>query len=103
MNFVKRLLKKINNCVRNRKTNAQPLGESVNIEEHFRNITNNKIVTIKKVWSYVRPLLVNKDSLNICEIVTATKKIVQVLNDHYVNLVEISSGEKSTSIVKQSC
>ena len=35
------------------------------------------------------------------KIITDTKEIVQVLNDHYVNIVERSCGEKPASIAKQ--
>ena len=52
----------------------------------------------------------NKGSLNTCEImlrkekkiVTDTREIVQVLNDHYINIVERSCGGKTTSVAKQS-
>ena len=33
---------------------------------------------------------------------TDTKEIVQVLNDHYINIVERSRGKKPTSVAKQS-
>ena len=36
------------------------------------------------------------------KIVTDNKEIVQVLNDHYINIVEKSCGEKPTSAAKQS-
>ena len=36
------------------------------------------------------------------KIITDTKEIVQVLNDHYINIVERSCGEKPTSVAKQS-
>ena len=73
------------------------------IKEYFRNISNNNIVTSKK-------FLVNKGSLNNCEnvprnkkkIITDIKEIVLVLNDHYINIVERSFGEKPTSVAKQS-
>ena len=35
------------------------------------------------------------------KIITDTKEIVQVLNDHYVIIVERSCGEKPASIAKQ--
>ena len=35
-------------------------------------------------------------------IITDTKKIVQVINDHYINIVEKSCGEKLISVAKQS-
>ena len=33
---------------------------------------------------------------------TDTREIVQVLNDHYINIVERSCGKKSTSVAKYS-
>ena len=36
------------------------------------------------------------------KIITDTKEIVQVLNDHYLNIVERSCGEKPTRVAKQS-
>ena len=36
------------------------------------------------------------------KIITDTKEIVQVLNDHYINIVEKSCGEKPISVAKQS-
>ena len=36
------------------------------------------------------------------KIITDTKEIVQVLNDHYINIVEKSCGEKPTNVAKQS-
>ena len=36
------------------------------------------------------------------KIITNTKETVQVLNDHYNNIVERSCGEKPTSVAKQS-
>ena len=33
-------------------------------------------------------------------IITDTKEIVQVLNDHYLNIVERSCGDKPTSVAK---
>ena len=81
-----------------------------NVKEYFHNISKNNIVTNENFWNFWRPFLVNKGSLNSCEImlrkekkiITDTKEIVQVLNDHYSNIVERSCGEKPTSIAKQS-
>ena len=36
------------------------------------------------------------------KIITDTKEIVKVLNDHYINIVERSCGERPTSVAKQS-
>ena len=80
------------------------------IKEYFYNISNNNIVTNNNFWNFIRPFLVSKGSLNDSEImlkkekkiITDTKEIVQVLNDHYINIVERSCGEKPTSVAKQS-
>ena len=58
--------------------------------------------------NFTRPFLISKGSLNSCkimlrkgqEIITDTKVIVQVLNDHYINIVERSCREKRTSHAK---
>ena len=36
------------------------------------------------------------------KIITETKETVQVLNDHYINIVERSCGENVTGVTKQS-
>ena len=38
------------------------------IKEYFHNMTDNNIVTNKKNWNVLRPFIVNKGSLNRCEI-----------------------------------
>ena len=81
-------------CIKSKEANMLPLGGSV--KEYF--------------WNFWRPFLLNKGSLNNCEImlrkekkiITDTKEIVQVLNHHYINIVERSCGEKPTSVAKQS-
>ena len=78
------------------------------IKQYFHKISNNNIDTNKNFWNFIRPFLVNKGLLNSSEImlrkekriITDTKEIVQVLNDHYLNIVERSCGEKPTSVAK---
>ena len=36
------------------------------------------------------------------KIIIDTKEIVQVLNDHYINIIQRPGGEKPTSVAKQS-
>ena len=80
------------------------------IKEYFHNISNNNIVTKNFFLNFIRPFLVSKGLLNSSEfmlrkekkIITYTKEIVQVLNDHYINIVERSYGEKPTIVGKQS-
>ena len=72
------------------------------IKEYFQNISNNNIVTNKSFWSFVRRFLVKKGLLISSKVmlrkekktIIDTKEIVQVLNDHYINIVERSFGEK---------
>ena len=90
-------------CIKSKEANMLPLGGSV--KEYFHRIAPNE-----NFWNFWRPFLVNKGSLNSCEImlrkekkiITDTKEIVQVLNHHYINIVERSCGEKPTSVAKQS-
>ena len=71
------------------------------IKEYFHNISNKNTVTNKNFWNFIRPFLVNKGLLNSSEImlrkekkiITDTKEIVQLLNDHYINIVERSCGK----------
>ena len=80
------------------------------MKEYFHNISNNDIVTKNFFLNFIRPFLVSKGLLNSSEfmlrkekkIITYTKEIVQVLNDHYINIVERSYGEKPTIVGKQS-
>ena len=60
--------------------------------------------------NFIRPFLINKESLNHCEImlrkenkiITDTKEIVQVLSYHYINIGERYCWGKPTSVAKQS-
>ena len=78
------------------------------MKQYFHKISNNNIDTNKNFWNFIRPFLVNKGLLNSSEImlrkekriITDIKEIVQVLNDHYLNIVERSCGEKPTSVAK---
>ena len=68
------------------------------MKEYFRSIFHNNIVTNKKFWNSVRPVLASKGSLFSCKIIIKKeskiindiKKIVEFLNDHYVNIVDRS-------------
>ena len=92
-------------CIKNKQTNVLPLGGNV-----FHNISNNIIVTNKNFWNFIRPFLVNKGLLNSSKImlreekkiITDTKEIVQVLNDHYINIIERPCVEKPVRVANQS-
>ena len=81
------------------------------MKEYFHSISNNNTVTNKISWNFVRPFLVNTGLLNSREeimkrkekkIITDNKQIVQVLNDHYINMFEQSCGQKPSSVAKKS-
>ena len=79
------------------------------IKEYFHSMSNNNIVTNKNFWNFTRPFLVNKGLSSSSEnmlrkekkIITDTKEIVQVLNNHYINIVKRSCVEKPTSVAMQ--
>ena len=54
INFVKALLKKLKNCIKNRES---------------QKVTNILFVTNKIFWNSMIPFLVNKGSLNRCQVV----------------------------------
>ena len=54
INFVKVLLKKLKNCIKNRES---------------KKVTNILFVTNKIFWNSMIPFLVNKGSLNRCQVV----------------------------------
>ena len=66
------------------------------------NITSNGIITNKKFWKAIKPFLTNKGCLEISDImlrddekmITDEKKLAQLFNDHYINIVERSCGFK---------
>ena len=72
------------------------------IKQYFSNITSKGTVTNKEFWKTIRPFLTNKGCLentdimliNDDEIVTDDKTLAKTFNEHYINIVERSSGLK---------
>ena len=70
--------------------------------KYFSNITSKAIVTNKEIWKTIRPFLTNKGCLensdimliNDDEMVTDDKTLAKTFNEHYINIVERSSGLK---------
>ena len=62
----------------------------------------------KEFWDLVKPFLSNKGGLTSSDIslvknetiVTDDKELTEIFNDHYVNIVEKSSGKKPISLAK---
>ena len=72
------------------------------IQHHFSNVTSNRIISNKVFWKAIKPFLTNKDCLEKSDImlrddekmITDEKKLVQLFNDHYINIVERSCSFK---------
>ncbi len=76
------------------------------IKAHFRKATENGQMSNKEFWNLVKPFLSNKGGLaenNIMlvtddKIVTDELALSEKFNDHYVNIVEKTSGRKPTNL-----
>ena len=77
------------------------------ITQYFSNITSKGIVTNRKFWKTMKPFLTNKGCLDNCDImlrgdnkmITDDKHLAKLFNEHYINIVERSSGLKPEKIV----
>ena len=76
-------------------------------QNHFDNVLkNNNIMTNKDFWKLVRPALSEKNSDYESKIVlkeneeyiSDEKQLVEIFNNHYINIVENSTGRPPTSI-----
>ena len=76
------------------------------IKHYFSSITSNGIIANKNFWKAIKPFLTNKGCLENSDImlrddekmITDEKKLVQLFNDHYVNIVERSCGFKPEKV-----
>ena len=76
------------------------------IKGYFNRITNKGIVTNKNFWSIIRPFLTNKGIISGTDItliendkiVNDDNELAEILNDHYINIVERSSRTKPNKI-----
>ena len=76
------------------------------IKHYFSNIASNGAVTNKNFWKAIKPILTNKGCLEESDImlrddekmITDEKKLVQLFNDHYTNIVERSCGFKPEKV-----
>ena len=70
--------------------------------KYFSNITSKAIVTNKEIWKTIRPFLTNKGCLknsdimlmNDDEMVTDDETLAKTFNEHYINIIQRSSGLK---------
>ena len=77
------------------------------IKQYFSNITSKGIVTNREFWKTMKPFLTNKGCLDNCDImlrgdnkmITDDKCLAKLFNEHYINIVERSSGSKPEKII----
>ena len=78
------------------------------IKKYFNNITNYEIATNKNFWNLIKLFLTNKGHLNhqdiikfdVKKIITNETGLVEVFSNHYINIVEKSSGKKSRHVAR---
>jgi len=75
-------------------------------KDFFKRASEDGIMTNKKFWKTMKPLMTNKGVLSsnaiIIEennkLVSDEKELVEIFNDHYINIVENTLGKKPTSL-----
>ena len=79
------------------------------VKKYFKNIIESGIMENKLFWKTMKPFVTNKsgisnDNIMIVDnerLITDDKELARMLNDHYINIVEKSSGVKPNSIEAQ--
>ena len=92
--------KQRNKCFRIRKKS---------IRNYFNKIANGNLVTNRNFWKIMKPFLSNKGHLENVDImlnhnskiVCNDHELVKVFNEHYINIIEKSGGEKPTNITEE--
>ena len=104
--FIKNLAE-VNEKLYKRQRNKCVLIRTKSIKQYFSNITSKGIVTNREFWKTMKPFLTNKGCLDNCDImlrgdnkmITDDKRLPKLFNEHYINIVERSSGLKPEKIV----
>ena len=69
---------------------------------------NMELRLTKNFWNLIKPFLTNKGNLNHQhiaifdgkKIVTNKTELLEVFNNHYINIIEKSSGKKSRHVAR---
>ena len=77
-----------------------------NIKSFLNNVTKMGIITNKNFWTFIKPFLTNKGFLENKDItliegnkiITSERQLAKIFNEHYLNIVEKSSGIKPKDI-----
>ena len=72
----------------------------------FKEATKNGVISNRTFWKTLKPFLINKgcitnDCINIekdGDVIRDKKVLVKLFNENYINIVEISSRNKSSSL-----
>ena len=72
----------------------------------LNNVTKTGIITNKNFWTFIKPFLTNKGFLENKDItliegnkiITSERELAKSFNEHYINIVEKSSGIKPRDI-----
>ena len=75
-------------------------------KDFFKSASKDGIMTNKKFWKIMKPLMTNKGVLSsnaiIIEennkLISDEKELVEIFNDHYINIVENTLGKKPISL-----
>ena len=75
-------------------------------KDFFKSASEDGIMTNKKFWKIMKPLMTNKGVLSsnaiIIEennkLISDEKELVEIFNDHYINIVENTLGKKPISL-----
>ena len=75
-------------------------------KDFFKNASEDGIMTNKKFWKVMKPLMTNKGVLSSNAIIiqennkliSDEKELVEIFSDHYINIVEKTMGKKPTSL-----
>ena len=74
--------------------------------DFFKEATKDGIMTSKKIWRTVKPFLTNNGCIsndfigieNDDNLICNEQELVELFNEHYINIVEKSSGKKPLSL-----
>ena len=77
------------------------------MKHHFSNIISKGTVTNREFWKTMKPFLTNKGCLDNSDImlrgdnemITNDKRLAKLFNEHYINIIERSSGLKPEQTV----
>ena len=74
--------------------------------QYFSNVTKNGIMTNKEFWKVMKPALTNKGVISSesiildekGELISDESKLVEIFNNHYINIVETTTGTPPTAM-----